>query len=70
LSVQLEDAERDLRTLEFIPDTPPGDRKPLAISQDLDPQDWTIGELALTVEPHLEATNYGDPNQPHESSSR
>ncbi len=67
LRVELEDAERDLRSLEFVPDTPPQGRGPLAVSQDLDPQDWTIGALALTVERHHEATNYGDPTQTQDS---
>jgi len=67
LQVVLEDAERDLRILEFVPDTPPAGRSPLAVSQDLDPQDWAIGTLALTVERHHEPTNYGDPTQTQDS---
>jgi hypothetical protein len=67
LRVQLEDAERDLRRLEFVPDTPPQGRGALAASQDLDPQDWEIGELALTVEAHREPTNFGDPTQAADS---
>lgn len=67
LRVQLEDAERDQRRLVFIPDTPPDGRLPLAVSQDLDPQDWTIGALDLTVAPHREPTNFGDPLNPGDS---
>lgn len=63
LRVQLEDAERDLRRLEFVPDAPADGRGPLVISSDLDPQDWAIGGLELTVERHVEPTNFGDPTQ-------
>jgi hypothetical protein len=68
LRVQLEDAERDLRRLEFVPDEPPNGRGALAVSSDLDPQDWQIGKLALTVEPHVEATTFGDPSQVGDSA--
>lgn len=67
LEVRLEDAERDLRRVEFVPDTPPAGRAPLAVSGDLDPQDWTIGALQLTTDRHHEPTNYGDPTQPEDS---
>lgn len=63
LHVDLEDAERDLRTLEFVPDTPPGGGAPLGISDDLVPQDWAIGALTLTTVHHHEPTNFGDPTQ-------
>lgn len=66
LHVDLEDAERDLRALEFVPDAAPG-RAPLVISEDLDPQDWEIGELSLTTVHHREHTNYGDPTQTEDS---
>lgn len=65
--MQLEDAERDLRTAEFVPDTPPDGRQALAVSADLDPQDWSIGALELTVDRHHEPTNFGDPTQPRDS---
>ena len=68
LEVHLEDAERDLRQLELVPDAPPGGRAPLAVSQDLDPPDWTIGRLELTVERHVEPTTFGDPTQTGDSS--
>jgi hypothetical protein len=61
LQVVIEDAERDVRTLEFVADTPTGGRPPMVLSQDLEPQDWDIGELTLTTTHHSEATNYGDP---------
>jgi len=67
LHVDLEDAERDVRQLEFVPDTPPDGRAPLVLSEDLDPQEWTIGELALTTVHHRERTNYGDPTQTEDS---
>jgi len=67
LEIHLEDAERDARSLVFTPDSPPNGRPPLAASQDLDPQDWTIGALKLTVERHTEPTNYGDPSQTRDS---
>lgn len=67
LEVRLEDAERDLRRVEFVPDTPPAGRAALAVSEDLDPQDWAIGRLELAVDRHHEPTNYGDPTQPHDS---
>lgn len=67
LRVQLEDAERDLRNLEFVPDAPPGGGGALAVSEDLDPQDWAIGALDLTVERHHEPTHYGDPTQTRDS---
>jgi hypothetical protein len=63
LEVHLEDAERDTRKLEFVPDTPPGGGEALTISQDLSPADWAIGALSLTTEPHSEPTNFGDPTQ-------
>lgn len=67
LEVRLEDAERDVRRVVFTPDTPPNGRAPLAISEDLDPQDWEIGALALTVETHHEPTTYGDPTATSDS---
>lgn len=67
LHVDIEDAERDVRSLEFVPDTPPGGRAPLVVSEDLDPQDWAIGELHLTTVHHRENTNYGDPTQTDDS---
>jgi hypothetical protein len=67
LHVDLEDAERDVRALEFVPDAPLGGRAPLVISEDLDPQDWAIGERTLTVVHHRESTNYGDPTQTEDS---
>ncbi|MFZ6179959.1 hypothetical protein [Nannocystis pusilla] len=67
LEIHLEDAERDARSVVFVPDAPPNGRAPLAVSQDLDPQDWTIGALSLTTERHSEPTNYGDPTQPLDS---
>jgi hypothetical protein len=67
LHVDIEDAERDVRLLDFVPDAPPGGRAPLVISEDLDPQDWTIGETALTTVHHREHTNYGDPEQTEDS---
>ncbi|MBX7078013.1 MAG: hypothetical protein K1X88_02430 [Nannocystaceae bacterium] len=63
LQLFVEDAERDTRQLVFVPDTPPEGRAPLTLSQDLSPSDWTISDLALTVAPHAEATNFGDPSQ-------
>ena len=76
LHVDIEDAERDVRLLEFVPDAPglhargtgltPG-RAPLVISEDLDPQDWAIGEATLTIVEHREHTNYGDPEQTEDS---
>ena len=67
LHVVLEDAERDVRTLEFVPDTPPDGRAPLVLSSELDPQDWAIGELSLTTTRHHEPNNYGDPTQAEDS---
>jgi hypothetical protein len=67
LHVDIEDAERDVRLLDFVPDAPPGGRAPLVISEELDPQDWTIGETALTIVHHREHTNYGDPEQTEDS---
>jgi hypothetical protein len=67
LEIQLEDAERDARVLRFEPDTPAHGRSPLAISDDLDPQDWEIGALALTTEMHVEPTDFGDPTQSRDS---
>lgn len=63
LRVFLEDAERDVREVEFVADAPANGRPPLAASQELDPQDWSIGPLALRVERHAEPTNFGDPTQ-------
>ncbi|MFV8750321.1 hypothetical protein ACNOYE_07205 [Nannocystaceae bacterium ST9] len=67
LRVVIEDAERDTRTLEFVPDTPADGRAPVVVSQDLDPQDWDIGELTLTATHQSEPTNYGDPTQTTDS---
>lgn len=67
LHVDIEDAERDIRLLEFVPDAPAGGAAPLVLSQDLDPQDWAIGELSLTTLHHRENTNYGDPTQTGDS---
>jgi hypothetical protein len=67
LQVVIEDAEREVRTLEFVPDTPADGRAPVVLSQDLEPQDWAIGELTLTATRHSEATNYGDPTQTSDS---
>jgi hypothetical protein len=67
LHVDLEDAERDVRTLELVPDAPPGGRAPLAISDELHPQDWAIGELTITTAHHHEPTSYGDPTQTTDS---
>jgi hypothetical protein len=67
LHVDLEDAERDVRTLELVPDAPPGGGAALAISDELDPQDWAIGELTLTTVHHHESTNFGDPTQTGDS---
>lgn len=67
LEVHLEDAERDLRSVEFVPDTPPGGRAPLVVSHDLAPQDWALGALSLTVQRHAEPTNYGDVTQTRDS---
>lgn len=61
LEIHLEDAERDARRLEFVPDDQPG-RAPLLVSSDLAPQDWEIGALTLQVVRHREPTNYGDPS--------
>jgi hypothetical protein len=66
LHVDIEDAERDVRLLEFVPDASPG-RAPLVISEDLAPQDWAIGEATLTIVQHREHTNYGDPEQTEDS---
>lgn len=66
LHVDIEDAERDVRSLEFVPDASPG-RSPLVISEELHPQDWEIGELSLTTVHHRENTNYGDPTQTADS---
>jgi len=63
LRVHLEDAELDTRALELVVDSPPGGRAPVVLSSELDPQDWALGEVSLTVEPHAEPTNYGDPTQ-------
>jgi hypothetical protein len=63
LVVHLEDAERDTRTLELVVDTPPNGRAPIVLSSELDPPDWQIGEVSLTVAPHTEPTSYGDPTQ-------
>jgi hypothetical protein len=68
LEVRLEDAERDARVAVFVPDTPSAGRQPLAVSQDLDPQDWSIESLALTTADHVEPTNFGDPTQPELST--
>lgn len=67
LHVDIEDAERDARALEFLPDAPPDGRAPLVVSEDLDPQDWSIGALSLTTVRHHESTNYGDPTQTTDS---
>jgi hypothetical protein len=67
LRVYLEDAERDIRAVEFVADAPPNGRAPLAVSQELDPQDWSIGQLALRVERHAEPSNFGDPTQTGDS---
>jgi len=67
LRIQLEDAERDQQRLVFVPDAQQDGRPPLAVSQDLDPQDWTIGALDLTVAPHREPTSFGDPRSPGDS---
>jgi hypothetical protein len=67
LQVSLEDAERDVRALELVPDTAPDGRPPLTRSEELDPQDWTIGELTLTIVHHREPTNFGDPTQTGDS---
>lgn len=61
LEIHIEDAERDVRSLELVPDTPQDGSAALTISNDLDPQDWTIGRLALTTVHHREATNFGEP---------
>jgi hypothetical protein len=66
LHVDIEDAERDVQLLEFVPENQPG-RAPLVISEDLDPQDWAIGEATLTIVQHREHTNYGDPEQTGDS---
>jgi hypothetical protein len=62
LEIHIEDAERDVRSLELTPDTPADGRAALTISNDLDPQDWRIGELALTTVHHREPTNFGEPD--------
>jgi hypothetical protein len=67
LRVDLEDAERDARAVVFVADAPANGRAPLAVSQELDPQDWSIGQLALRVERHAEPTNFGDPTQAGDS---
>jgi hypothetical protein len=67
LQVVIEDAERDVRTLEFVPDTPASGRAPVVLSQDLEPPDWDIGELSLIATRHGEATNYGDPTETSDS---
>lgn len=67
LHVDIEDAERDVRSLEFVPDMPPGGRAPLVLSEELDPQDWAIGAPSLTTVHHRENTNYGDPTQAEDS---
>lgn len=66
LQVVIEDAERDLRLLEFVPDLA-GGRGPVVLSRDLAPPDWEIGELTLTATHHAEATNYGDPTEAADS---
>jgi hypothetical protein len=66
LHVDIEDAERDIRQLAFVPDAASG-RAPLVISDDLDPQDWAIGAATLTIVEHREHTNYGDPEQQGDS---
>lgn len=67
LHVDVEDAERDIRTLEFTPDAPPGGGASLVISEELDPQDWAIGALTLTTMRHREPTSFGDPTQAGDS---
>jgi hypothetical protein len=67
LHVDIEDAERDIRTLEFEPDAPADGRAPLVLSEELDPQDWAIGELTLTTVRHREPTNFGDATQTGDS---
>lgn len=67
LHVDLEDAERDIRTLEFVPDAPLDGSAPLVLSEELDPQDWALGELSLTTVRHREPTNFGDATQTGDS---
>ncbi len=63
LELHIEDAERDTRTLQFVPDVSDGDGSAVTLSQELAPADWSIGDLQLTTAPHREATNFGDPTQ-------
>lgn len=67
LEIHLEDAERDVRTLQFVADTPINGRPPLVVSSDLDPPEWEIGDVSLTTSVHVDPTNYGDPSHAGDS---